>query len=207
MVCDCERSGQVRCAQGAVRDGPCELPNNEVNVSRLSLFHRRMGRDVRSWPMLVLLLVVVLVAIGCVLWFMREAMRNEYLAVSEQLNAAYEANLDLVQAQLLERWNRKLAEPDGPDTGPACFTRCVRNGLADSVIALDNQGSIVYPRLSEERNAAANAALFALESFPDRTNERFTNAIAQLRDQVNDYGSNTLSSAQRQFIMHELRKL
>ncbi len=157
--------------------------------------------------MLVLLLVVVLVAVGCVLWFMREAMRNEALAVSEQLNAAYTANLDLVQARLLDRWNRKLAELDGPDTGPACFARCVRNGFADSVISLDPQGGIAYPHFSAERNVAANAELFALESSPDRTNQQFIAAVTQLRDIVNNYGTNTLSSAQRRFIMHELRRL
>lgn len=54
---------------------------SEVNVRRFSLFQRRVGRDVRAWPTLALLLLVVLVAIGCVLWFMREAMQNERVAV------------------------------------------------------------------------------------------------------------------------------
>ncbi len=33
------------------------------------MFKRRAGREDRAWPMLALLLLVVLVAIGCVLWF------------------------------------------------------------------------------------------------------------------------------------------
>jgi len=68
-------------------------------VRRSNLFQRRMGRDVRAWPMLALLLLVVLVAIGCVLWFMREAMRNERMAVREKLAEAYRGHLALVQAQ------------------------------------------------------------------------------------------------------------
>jgi nitrogen-specific signal transduction histidine kinase len=170
-------------------------------------FRRRVGQDVRAWPMVALLVIVVLVAVGCVLWFMREAIRNEGLAVRDQLDEAYRANLGLVQARVLERWNRGLIQLDGPEPGSALFARCVRNGLADSVISLDVQGRIAYPCLSEGRSATANAELFALESLPDRTNQQFTIAVVQLRDQVNDYGTNTLPSAQRRFIMHELRRV
>jgi signal transduction histidine kinase len=178
-----------------------------MNNRGFNPFRRRVGQDVRAWPMLALLMIVVVVAVGCVLWFMREAVRNEGLAVREQLDKAYGANLRLVQGRVLERWNRRLAELDGADPGSACFARCVRDGLADSVISLDLQGGVAYPRLSEGRSVAANVELFALESSPDRTNRQFTIAVAQLRDQVNDYGTNTLSSAQRLFLMHQLRRL
>jgi hypothetical protein len=45
--------------------------------------HRHTGRDLGAWPMLVLLFLVVLAAVVCVLWFMREAMRNEHMAMRE----------------------------------------------------------------------------------------------------------------------------
>src|SRR5260221_10688784 len=104
-----------------------------------------MGRDVRAWPMLVLLLVVVLVAIGCVLWFMREAMGNERLAVREKLAEAYRGQLALVQAQLLERWNRQLDRLGGAGEDAARFASCVREGLADGVVCFDQQGRVAYP--------------------------------------------------------------
>jgi len=157
--------------------------------------------------MLALLLVVVLVASGCVLWFMREAMRNERLAVREQLAEAYRGDLTLVQTRAMELWNRRLAELDGSEPGAACFARCVRDGLADSIVSLDEQGRAIYPRLSEERSAAASAELFALESLADKTDRQFTEAATRLRDRVNDYTTDTLPSAQRRFLMHELQRL
>lgn len=166
-----------------------------------------MGRDVRAWPMLVLLLVVILVAIGCVLWFMREAMGNERLAVREKLAEAYRGQLALVQAQLIERWNQQLGRLGGTEGDAARFARCVREGLADSVVCFDEQGRVTYPRLSEGRNAAANAELFALESSTNRTSPQFNEAVARLRDRVNDYTTGALPSAQRRFLMHELQRL
>src|SRR6478672_7956877 len=115
-------------------------------MGRFRLFHRRMGRDVRVWPMLALLFLVVLVAAGCVLWFMREAMRNERLSVREKLSEAYRGQLELVQSQMLERWKRKLAMLDGNELPAAHFERCIRDGLADSVILLDPQGWVTYPQ-------------------------------------------------------------
>ena len=171
------------------------------------LFRRQRGQDVRAWPMLALLTIVVLVAIGCVLWFMREAFRNQALAVRDQLDQAYQANLRLVQARVLERWNQGLAQLEGAETGPACFERCVRGGLADAVISVDPHGRIAYPRPSDVRSATANAELFALESTRDKTHQQFAAGVGQLRDELNDYGTNTLSSAQRRFLMHELQRL
>jgi len=178
-----------------------------VNARGFNLFQGRVGRDVRAWPMLALLLVVVLVAIGCVLWFMREAMGNERLAVREKLAEAYRGQLVLVQAQLLERWNQQLGRLDGPEQDAARFARCVREGLADSVVCFDEQGRVAYPRLSEGRNAAANAELFSLESSTNKTGTQFNEIAARLRDRVNDYATDTLPSAQRRFLMHELQQL
>jgi signal transduction histidine kinase len=157
--------------------------------------------------MLVLLLVVVLVAISCVLWFMREAMGNERLAVREKLAEAYRGQLTLVQAQLLERWNLQFGRLGGTEGDTARFARCVREGLADSVVCFDQQGHVTYPRLSEGRNVAANAELFALESSTNRTSSQFVETVARLRDRVNDYTTDALPSAQRRFLMHELRRL
>jgi hypothetical protein len=143
---------------------------------------RRAGRDVRAWPMLALLLLVVLVAIGCVLWFMHEAMRNERLAVREKLAEAYRGHLSLAQAQISERWKQWLARLDDLELNASGFARCVREGLADSVLLTDTQGRIVYPSDSRERSVEANAQLLALESATNRTSE----AVVRLRNQLND---------------------
>jgi signal transduction histidine kinase len=83
----------------------------------------------------------------------------------------------------------------------------VRESLADSVICFDEQGRAAYPRLTGERSTAANADLLALESVTVKTDPRFKDTAARLRDQVNNYAADTLSSAQRRFLMHELQQL
>ena len=185
---------------------------SEVNVRRFSLFQRRVGRDVRAWPTLALLLLVVLVAIGCVLWFMREAMQNERVAVRGKLVDAYRGQLSLVQAQVTEGWKNRLAALDSSGSAVALFARFVREGFADSVICFDEQGRAAYPRLPSAgdapgRNVNANTELMTLESLTDHSDPRFQPIAAQLRDLVNDYDQEALPSAQRRFIMHELRRL
>src|SRR6266404_6142988 len=184
-----------------------------------------MGRDIRAWPMLALLLVVVLVAIGCVLWFMREAMGNERPAVRQKLAEAYRGQMALVQARCVEDWKSRLAALDSSgvaitdlynprylrlkssDLAVTRFAIFVRDGLADSVVCFDEQGGVTYPRLSEARNVTANAELFSLESSTNNTAPQFTETLARLRDRVNDYTTDVLPSAQRRFLMHELQRL
>ena len=48
---------------------------------------RRRGHA-RTWPLLALLVRVVLAGIGGVLWFLREAMQNERMAVRQRLSDA-----------------------------------------------------------------------------------------------------------------------
>jgi signal transduction histidine kinase len=174
-----------------------------VNAGRFRIFHRRMGQDVRAWPMLVLLLVVVAGAIACVLWFMREAMHNERLAVRQKLADAYRGQLVLIQKRAEEEWWRGLARFDEHEPGPALFAQAVREGWADSVVCFDAAGRAVYPQTNgQTRSAEANAELLALER--DRQNQELTE---RLRRRVNDYESNALPSAQRRFLMRELQRL
>ena len=153
--------------------------------------------------MLALLVLVVLVAIGCVLWFMGEAMRNERMAVREKLVEAYRGQLTFLHSRTTEQWNQWLARFDELEPSASGFVRCLREGLADSVILFDKQGRTIYPSNLRQRSAEANAELLVLESPTNRTNEAF----ARLRDRLNDYGADTLPSAQRRFLMHELQRL
>jgi hypothetical protein len=171
-----------------------------VNAGRFRFFPRRMGQDIRAWPMLVLLLLIVLVAIGCVLWFMREAMRNERLAVRQKLADAYRGQLAFVQQRVLERWTKTLGQFDGAEPATALFARAAREGWADSAIFLDAEGRAVYPRIGGQgRLAEANAELLALESDPQNPD-----LAGRLRARVSDYESDALPSSQRRFLMREL---
>lgn len=106
------------------------------------------GRDIRSWPVLLLLLVAVLVPTVCVLWLMTRAIGNERAAVRQRLAEAYRIHLTNAQDRLAEHWREKAARlgdiaADRPAS--AAFAQCVREGLADSVICFDANHEIVYP--------------------------------------------------------------
>jgi len=182
-------------------------------MRRFNLFQRRVGQDVRAWPMLALLVIVVVVAIGCVLWFMREAMQNERMAVRQTLAEAYRSQLALVQGQVAQEWSVRMNRLD--DSEPVAteqFAQCVRRRLADSVICLDEQGRPAYPRLPTAgdalaRDVEANRELLTLESLTNHPDSQFRQIAERLRDRVNDYTGDALPAAQRRFLMHELRRL
>jgi signal transduction histidine kinase len=117
---------------------------------------------------MALLLLIVLAAIGCVLWFLNEAARNERVALRETLAEAYRAQLVLIQARVVEEWHADLAAPDAIPQAPARFANCVAKGLAQSAICLDGGGRVAYPSDAIPRrletsgtNAAAGASLQA----------------------------------------------
>jgi len=130
-----------------------------VTGRRFRFLQRRMGRDIRAWPMLALLVVVMAVAIGCVLWFMREAMRNERSAVREKLADAYRSHLALVRNTSEERWNRWRQQLDGGEPAPVRFARAAETDLADAIICFDAQGRVLYPQLPLTIDPAAARAV------------------------------------------------
>jgi signal transduction histidine kinase len=177
-----------------------------VNAGRFRFFRRRMGQDVRAWPMLALLLLIVAAAIGCVLWFMREAVRNERLAVRQKLADAYRGQLALVEQRVGTLWSGALARLDEGEPGAALFAKAAREGWANSVICFDAEGRVLYPQISaQERDAEANAELLALENASDRSDANVQEIAGRLRARVEDYAS-AMPSAQRRFLMRELER-
>jgi signal transduction histidine kinase len=107
----------------------------------------RTGHETPLWPVL-LLLVAVLAPTGCLLWFMNLAIRNERLAVRQQLEDVYRGHLESVRDDLNRFWKETLGEVAsiGRDLpGSAVFARCVRSGLADSAVCYDLQKQPAYP--------------------------------------------------------------
>jgi signal transduction histidine kinase len=177
-------------------------------AERFRLFGRRKGQDVRAWPLLALLLLVVLVAIGCVLWFMREAVQNARLAVRQRLAEAYFGQLALMQKRVEEHWQHELERFDRDEPGPALFARATREGWADAVVCFDSTGRVIYPQLNAEgRIAEANAELLALEKLDNRSDPQFAELANRLRSRITNYETSTMPSAQRQFLMRELQRL
>jgi signal transduction histidine kinase len=167
-----------------------------------------MGQEVRAWPMLVLLLVAVAVAIACVVWFMREAMGNERLAIRQKLAEAYRGQLALLQKRVEEQWHRDLARFDERVEAETLFATALKEHWADSLICLDAEARPVYPQPTAiQRDTEANAELLALERSTDRDNPAFLAAAARLESRIKDYGESRIPAPQRRFLMRELQRL
>jgi signal transduction histidine kinase len=132
--------------------------NAATRSGSVGMFRRGTGQEVRTWPMLALLLVVVLVTIGCVLWFLREAMRNERVAMRQTLAQAYRGHLALLQARMIDEWNRKLAAAEGPGSAGELFERCASQGFADGVLCFDGT-AVAYPSATRETVETGHAAV------------------------------------------------
>ena len=116
------------------------------------------GHADRSWPVLLLLVLLILVPTVCVLWFMNVATKSEHLAVREKLREAYQGHLTLVRERLDDHWTRKLKQSEelaSNDHPSAVFNSCVLAGVADSVLCFDPSGRLSYPsptNISSEGN-------------------------------------------------------
>ena len=119
-----------------------------INTS-VSIFKNGIGRDLRLWPMLSLLLIVVLTPTACLLWFMNRAIENERLAMRKTLEDAYRRDLSDAQTRLDTFWKNRIAaitKTESDQRQPAVvFAQCVRSGWADSAVCYDGQGRVIYP--------------------------------------------------------------
>lgn len=108
------------------------------------------GGDGKSWPVFLLLLVVVLLPSLGVLGFMDQAMRNERLAIRQKLSDVYRTRLAEIRDRLEGHWQGRLASlavasPERP--APERFAALVRSGewpLASVVL----RGEDPYPPAS-----------------------------------------------------------
>ncbi len=103
------------------------------------------GRRRELWLALSVLAAAVLVPTAFVLWFMAAAMRNERLAVRQQLAEAYnEQALDACR-KIEAHWaGRKAAlAAVARQPAPRAFAACV--ALADSAVVYDGEKRVAYP--------------------------------------------------------------
>ncbi len=100
----------------------------------------------------LLLVIVVLVPSVCLLWFMKQAVANERLAVQQRLADAYRGYLALAQERLAAWWQARAAELDSQAAAmppSVLFARQVLDGAVDALICLDDSGRVVYPNAGE----------------------------------------------------------
>jgi signal transduction histidine kinase len=110
----------------------------------------RASRPASGWLTLLLLLAVLVPSV-CLLWFMNQAMRNERLAMRQQLRD----NLAQARDRLEAYWPGATRSLDTNLPAPALFAAAIRAGVADSVVCFDASGKVVYPDagLPREREA------------------------------------------------------
>ena len=127
----------------------------------MSIFKKNIGHDLRLWPMLSLLLIVVLTPTACLLWFMNRAIENERLAMRTTLEDAYRRDLAGTQAQLERFWQEQVKNMETAaeqEISSAVFAHCVRSGWADSVVCYDDHGRPIYPAPPTAPSDQTNAA-------------------------------------------------
>jgi hypothetical protein len=106
--------------------------------------------DRAAWLVVLFLVLGVLVPTASVLWFMNEAAKNQATLARQNLTDAYRGQLRLIRDGIDTYWAERLAALDanaGAGT-PSDFKRIVTSGLADSVILLNDDGTVAYPSLA-----------------------------------------------------------
>jgi len=122
------------------------------------------SRPGSRWLTLMLLLAV-LVPSACLIWFMNQAVRNERLAVRQELMEVYRGNLALAQSRL-DAWRAEIVHDAETNDlpAPALFAAAIRAGMADSVICFDPAGKVVYPAPEHAANASPAARALQAEA-------------------------------------------
>jgi signal transduction histidine kinase len=108
------------------------------------------GDDRGFWVMMCLLLLAVLLPTACLLYFINEAVNGQRTLARQELGEAYQGQLRLVSTQINSFWEQRARDLDNSEAeSPSVFfEHCVRDGLADSVICLNREGSPAYPSLA-----------------------------------------------------------
>lgn len=107
--------------------------------------------DQRVWPIVVLLLAAVVVPAGCVIWFMNKAIYNEELAARQRREVRYNTLLKDARHYLRGFWFEKSTALDGAslvanaESAPGIFKGNVMAGLADTLIFIEADGTLLYP--------------------------------------------------------------
>jgi hypothetical protein len=62
----------------------------------------------RMWALIGMLMLVVIIPTVCLLWFVSEAVRNERMAVRQQLTELYQSQLESLPPILQDYWEQRI---------------------------------------------------------------------------------------------------
>jgi signal transduction histidine kinase len=106
------------------------------------------ANSIRGQLPVLLLAAAVLLPTACVLWLIKDAVRNQRQVVGQKLTDAYLSQLSLTRERLDTEWSAKPADLDATPGNASGFARLVKSGAADSAVILDPAGTPVYPALA-----------------------------------------------------------
>jgi len=96
----------------------------------------------------LLLLLALIVPSACLVWFMRQAARNERLAARQKLIEAYRGHLVAARDQLNQRWRQRAEYLDALSataSPSAAFARLIRDRQAEGALVFSEAGESLYP--------------------------------------------------------------
>ncbi len=131
----------------------------------------------RAWPLLALLLLVISAGIGCVLWFMREAVENEHAAVRQRFADAYRGHLQLLQPTVEAQFLSLATSLDSIPATPESFAQQVKRGEIESLILLAPDGNPIYPTQTRTHSISNDASV---ESGPQAEAEAVQAQVREL---------------------------
>ncbi len=153
------------------------------------------------WLTLMLLLAVLVPSV-CLIWFMNQAVRNERLAVRQELMEVYRGNLALAQSRL-DAWRAQIVRDAETNNlpAPALFAAAIRAGIADSVICFDPAGKVDYPAPGHAANASPAALALQAEARDLSQAGKKRETIALILDSMTQGGLAGAADEQGRLIM------
>jgi signal transduction histidine kinase len=99
-----------------------------------------VGRERGLWPVLLLLLVAVLTPTACLLWFLQDAIHNQDAIARQRMADACRLQAAAVRDRIDSFWKERtlaLEKEAAAAKGALLFDRCLRAGLADSALIVN----------------------------------------------------------------------
>ena len=143
-----------------------------------------------------MLAIAIILPTVCLLWFMSQAVRNQSLAVRQQLTVAYQQRLEILSNRIDDLWSARISvieDETAVQSRPIeMFDRLTGRdsrtddpNICNAVIIYDRMGKLVYPITGDDDYPDKFPPEFNLAWTTEVTDENYSRAI-QLYEQFID---------------------
>ena len=111
------------------------------------MFGSAKSPDRTTLLVLTLAAIAVLLPTGALLWFVSQAARQQVQVAQQRTSVAYEGQLRILQPQIDNQWRNIVLRTERAAGGgsPENFVPALRASGADTVLFLDDRGTLRYP--------------------------------------------------------------